>query len=194
MTSRKVRAVAAGGIVLGVGAAVTLASWNDSEFAEGVFGTSTFVLESSTNGTDYVSTENGSPATLEFDAAEAMSPGSTAYAPFFIRLNEDSTVSGVIENVSLTAASGGNTSHLSWSLFHIAASATCDGTVEGTPLASGNSLSETAQTAEIPLVVGADGAAGTAVQFCLRVTTGSGASQGDSGTSATWQFAAVSDE
>lgn len=33
-TGRKVRAILAGGLVLGVGAAVVLAAWNDSEFAQ----------------------------------------------------------------------------------------------------------------------------------------------------------------
>ena len=34
---RKVLAILAGGLVLGVGTAVTLAAWNDSEFASGDF-------------------------------------------------------------------------------------------------------------------------------------------------------------
>ena len=40
-----VRAILAGGLVLGVGAAVTLAAWNDSEFATGTFGAGSFNLE-----------------------------------------------------------------------------------------------------------------------------------------------------
>jgi len=34
---RRLRAVLAGGLVLGVGAALTLAAWNDAEFATGSF-------------------------------------------------------------------------------------------------------------------------------------------------------------
>jgi len=52
-TRRKVRAVLAGGLVLGVGAAVTLAAWNDSEFATGTFTAGTFNLEGSTDGTTF---------------------------------------------------------------------------------------------------------------------------------------------
>lgn len=50
---RKAQAVTAGGIVLGIGAIVTLAAWNDSEFAEGLFGSGDFNLEVSTDGEDF---------------------------------------------------------------------------------------------------------------------------------------------
>ncbi|MEJ7649283.1 MAG: SipW-dependent-type signal peptide-containing protein [Nakamurella sp.] len=39
---RKFRAVLAAGLVLGVGGAVTLAAWNDSEYATGTFTAGTF--------------------------------------------------------------------------------------------------------------------------------------------------------
>ncbi|SFH86076.1 hypothetical protein E3O11_09355 [Cryobacterium levicorallinum] len=42
--NRRIRAVLAGGLVLGLGAAVTLAAWNDSEFARGSFAASGFNL------------------------------------------------------------------------------------------------------------------------------------------------------
>lgn len=50
---RKVLAVLAGGLVLGVGAAITLAAWNDSEFATGTFTAGSFNLQGSTDGTTY---------------------------------------------------------------------------------------------------------------------------------------------
>ncbi|MGP6174744.1 SipW-dependent-type signal peptide-containing protein [Corynebacterium sp. A21] len=43
--SRKIRAIAAGGAVLGLGAAITLAAWSDSEFAQGLFGTEAFGIQ-----------------------------------------------------------------------------------------------------------------------------------------------------
>ncbi|MDR2320511.1 MAG: SipW-dependent-type signal peptide-containing protein, partial [Microbacterium sp.] len=39
---RRIRAVLAGGLVLGVGATVTLASWNDGEYATGTSTAGTF--------------------------------------------------------------------------------------------------------------------------------------------------------
>src|SRR5690606_31735774 len=51
--SRMIRALLAGGLVLGVGTAVTLAAWNDSEFASGTFRAGTFDLEGSTDGTTF---------------------------------------------------------------------------------------------------------------------------------------------
>ena len=43
--SRRVKAVLAGGMVLGIGAAITLAAWNDSEFATGTFSAGHFGIE-----------------------------------------------------------------------------------------------------------------------------------------------------
>lgn len=49
----KARALLAGGLVLGVGAAVTLAAWTDNEWVRGVFGTGTFGIEGSTDGSAF---------------------------------------------------------------------------------------------------------------------------------------------
>ena len=42
---RKIAAVLAGGLVLGVGIMATLGSWNDSEFASASFTAGTFIFE-----------------------------------------------------------------------------------------------------------------------------------------------------
>src|SRR5690625_5389644 len=43
--SRKVKAALAGGLVLGVGAAITLASWTDQAYVDAEFGTSAFNIQ-----------------------------------------------------------------------------------------------------------------------------------------------------
>ena len=50
---RRIYAVLAGGLVLGVGTAVTLAAWNDSEFAKSTFTAGSFVFQGSTDGTAF---------------------------------------------------------------------------------------------------------------------------------------------
>ena len=50
---RKISAILAAGMVLGVGTTATLAAWNDSEYAQGSFAAGTFNLEGSTDGTTY---------------------------------------------------------------------------------------------------------------------------------------------
>ncbi|GEC74299.1 SipW-dependent-type signal peptide-containing protein [Microbacterium maritypicum] len=89
-TQRKVLAVLAGGLVLGVGTAVTLAAWNDSEFANGTFTAGAFNLQGSTDGTAYADHDSaGSAATLAFTLPAGlvgnMSPTSSVYAGFWVR-------------------------------------------------------------------------------------------------------------
>src|SRR5699024_10565703 len=98
-TSRKVKALLAGGLVLGVGAAVTLAAWTDQEWAQGIFGTGSFNIESSTDGTNFNDHESeGDAAELSFDmpAAENLSPGDTIAAPFVLRLAAGSTYDATV--------------------------------------------------------------------------------------------------
>src|SRR5690625_7957040 len=83
-TSKKFKALLAGGLVLGVGAAVTLAAWTDQEWAEGLFTTGSFNIESSIDGAtfDDNDTQDGA-AVLEFDltGADNMAPDETVAAP-----------------------------------------------------------------------------------------------------------------
>jgi|GEM_PF-5464807 len=50
-TSKKFKAILAGGVVLGVGAAVTLAAWTDQEWTTADFSSGSFTLQSSTAST-----------------------------------------------------------------------------------------------------------------------------------------------
>src|SRR5690606_23874046 len=59
-TSRKVRALLAGGVVLGIGAAATLAAWNDSEYAGATFTAGSFNLEGAVDGADGSYTDHAS--------------------------------------------------------------------------------------------------------------------------------------
>lgn len=86
LRSRRIRALLASGLVLGAGATITLAAWNDSEHATGSVTAGHFSLEGSANGNEYQSSESGSAHTLSFSPeAEAMFPGSSTYSLFSVR-------------------------------------------------------------------------------------------------------------
>lgn len=113
--NRKIRAILAGGMVLGVGAAVTLAAWSDSEFAEGIFGTGAFDLEGSATGIGYSSHTEGNAVDLSFplDASE-ISADQTIQAPFAVRLSEATTENA---NVTMAAEFVGSINGLSYEVY-----------------------------------------------------------------------------
>lgn len=89
---RRIQAVLAGGVVLGVGASATLASWNDSEYATATFTSGRFGIEGSLDGASFgkhnptVNPNPTSAATLSFTPVfAAMYPGAVSYAPFVVR-------------------------------------------------------------------------------------------------------------
>lgn len=104
---RKVLAVLAGGLVLGVGAAVTLAAWNDSQFAGTEFGAGDFVFQGSTNGTDYTDNPTaGDAAALTFETgAENLAPGDVVFEPYALSI-EGSSYDATLESVAPTDSAG----------------------------------------------------------------------------------------
>jgi predicted ribosomally synthesized peptide with SipW-like signal peptide len=110
--ARKMQALIAGGLVLGVGAAVTLAAWNDSEFAQGTFAAGTFNMLGSVDGTTYTDHATvGSPATLAFTVnPTSLSPSDVIYAPFAVELGPNTTNDATVMISSAT-------SHIWWARF-----------------------------------------------------------------------------
>lgn len=106
--SRKIKAIPAGGLVLGLGATFTLAAWNDSGFAQGTFAAGTFNMVGSTNGTDYAEHATvDAPATLALTVNPTLlSPGDVVYAPFAVKLDATTTHDAVvtISNAATTGA------------------------------------------------------------------------------------------
>ena len=193
---RKVLAVLAGGVVLGVGAAVTLAAWNDSEFATGTFTAGQFNLEGSIDGTDYDEHDSaGDAAEIVFTAGfDALAPGQVVYAPFWVRLDASTTVDATLTPAGVTTDDGDNDEHLSYAVYPLAAGATCGAAaVDGVDdLVSGATLdASTPGDADVQLAFGAAGTPGTAVQLCFEVTAGADLVE-DTAATATWQFTATS--
>lgn len=199
-TRRKVLAVLAGGLVLGVGAAITLAAWNDSEFATGTFKAGTFNLQGSSDGTTYTDhATSGTAATLSFSlpagVVDHMTPGDTVYAPFWVRLAANTTSDASLTAAGVTAGSLGNESKFAYTITAIGAAQTCDSSATGTTIASGANLSTLTPGTASALTKGSPTtSAGTAVQLCFAVTFDSAATAADQGKSgtATWEFRATS--
>lgn len=197
---RRVLAILAGGLVLGVGAAVTLAAWNDSEFAGGTFTAGAFNLEGSTTGAtagyaDHNTDDGDTAAGLAFqlpDSASAMAPGDVVYAPFWVRLDSTTANDATLIPASVTAGTGGNEANTSYAVRAIAPTATCDATASGTLIATGSSLDDLTGATEVSLTKGTTaGTAGEPVQLCFAITAGADIVQGASAT-AVWQFTATS--
>lgn len=196
LTRRRVNAVLAGGLVLGVGAAVTLAAWNDSEFATGTFTAGSFNLEGSTTGaaTGYAEhPDAGSAASLVFqlpDVAGSLAPDDVVYAPFWVRLDDATTNDATLLPAGITAGAGGNEANLSYTVRAIAPAAVCDETASGTLIASGATLDELTGATSVSLAKGTDPDAGAPVQLCFAVTAGD--LEPTESATATWEFAATS--
>ncbi|GAA1923094.1 hypothetical protein GCM10009775_14370 [Microbacterium aoyamense] len=186
---RIILAILAGGAVLGVGAAITLAVWNDSEFATGTFSSGEFDLEGSTNGTAFSSDEEAPGKTLAFQLnADALSPNDVVYAPFALQLSADSDYSATVD---LSNASDGDIgANLTYDLyaggeFDAACSAATPPT--GTPLVADRAATEAGVVADILTL----SAAATPTNLCFVVTAGADLDQSQSGT-ITWEFAGTS--
>lgn len=198
---RKAQAVTAGGIVLGIGAIVTLAAWNDSEFAEGLFGSGDFNLEVSTDGEDFTDhyPEDGA-AQLTF-AADNMIPGETVYAPLWVRLDNATTVAGDIlpDDIEIIARDNdegaNNADSLSYNIYtDVVACNDASNVGASDPIASANSLeSGPSGNSNIALAPG-DGVAGETVLLCFEVTASDSGEEftRDLPTEATWEVTATS--
>jgi predicted ribosomally synthesized peptide with SipW-like signal peptide len=198
-TSRKVKAILAGGLVLGIGAAVTLAAWNDSEFASGQFAAGTFNLQgSTTSGTaGFADHATAGAAAVVFDLASYgnVAPDDVLYEPFWVRLAANTTSGAELNLASVTPGAGTNNGNFSYEIYRLAAVDTaCDAAgVAGVVLiGSGATLSSFVAEAPSTLAIGAPTTdAGAALNLCFVVTAEDTLLQGG-GAATTWEFEAVS--
>lgn len=195
---RKAKAILAAGLVLGVGAAVTLAAWNDSEFAQSTFTAGTFDLEGA-EGAGTAFTEHatsGAAAALEFTApVDNLAPGDSVYAAFAVRLKADTTTDASVTFAGVTTT--GTVTNLSYgvALVTAAGTANCTSTsfAGGTSvIADGTAITSVGTPTAFTLLKGSPVTTSGAAQYlCFKVTAGSGLDQGQTGT-ATWQIQAIS--
>lgn len=187
----RVRALLAGGLVLGVGATVTLAAWNDSEFATATFQAGTFNLQGSTDGSTFADHASAPGAPLGFSVnASTLSPGDVVYAPYAVRLAANTTSPAT---VTVTAPSTtGTVAGLTYALIQPSTFG-CSASTTGTTLVpAATAVGSVPGTVTFELTPGAPTSSpGSAVNLCFVVTAGAGLTQSQSG-SATWQLQAAS--
>ncbi|WP_431071168.1 SipW-dependent-type signal peptide-containing protein [Microbacterium phyllosphaerae] len=191
LLSRRIRALLAGGLVFGVGATMTLAAWNDSEYGNATFTAGRFDIVGATDGTTFSSHPVGTPAALSFSAPfSAMAPGNTVYALFSVRTANPSVAGTLQLSVTSTAGTGLGT-YLRYGVRSIAGT-TCNGTTytSGTAVVPDNSTMATGGTGT--QAVAANG--GTTVNYCIAVTLPAATDNGAQGLTAiqTWQVAGTS--
>lgn len=173
----KAKAILAGGLVLGVGAAITLAAWTDTEWATGVFGAGTFGIEGSIDGGANYEEHATKPGAADVDftlAASKLAPGDSVYGSFAVRLIQTST------NQASVAVTQDDASKLAGTTvsYKYTATAECD--------AAAYTAGTNENGASFDLT-----ALATPVYLCFKVTADSSLAQGQTG-SYTWSFAATS--
>lgn len=196
----RLRALLAGGVVLGLGSAATLAAWNDSEYASSTVSASTFGLEGSANGEPF--TEH---ATLE-DAAELafapplpqMSPGQSGFLRFSVRTTTSSSVGGTVSLQTPTLSTDGTTAlrdALRYGVRVMPGGSSCDAALFTNPSAPVIVPNDSLLTASVPANArNLQAAAGSTVDYCARlsmISSADNAAQGRTLT-VTWQFLAES--
>jgi predicted ribosomally synthesized peptide with SipW-like signal peptide len=193
---RRLKAILAGGLVLGVGAAVTLAVWNDSDFATGTFTSGHFTVQSSEDGTtfaDHATSQTAAPLafTTGFDN---ISRSMTVAAPFVFRLDEDTTYDATVA-VASAQGSGTAESALSYGIVRVASVLACTPAAAGsaTIVPPGTALDavDNATTFELAKSTVLHTDPGAEVVLCIQVTSSASLAQGTT-ADATWGFLATS--
>ncbi|MGO2658591.1 SipW-dependent-type signal peptide-containing protein [Mycetocola reblochoni] len=187
--TKKTRALLAGGVVLGLGAAYTLAQWSDSEWAQSTFAAGQFNLEGSVDGTTFEEHPTSADAAeLSFTADVGnLRPGQATASLFAIRLDSATTVDA---NVATTAAATGSaTAQLSHRVIQVAAPGDCTVDATGTTVAGEAALGSLGTVTDVALAPGAGSAPGASANLCIIVTASDDLVQ-SSTASATWTFTA----
>lgn len=189
---RKVAAVLAGGLVLGIGTMATLASWNDSEFAGATFTAGKFDLESSIdNGATYT-THSWSSGTIAFTAPQAnMSPGDVVNAAFPVRLAAGTTNNARLRMNSLSYS---NTEGLTVIVWQNTTSSDCNATYTPATMVATWGEAQGWTTGISPtLTKGATSAVpGAPAYMCVKMTAGPTLPQGQVAWES-WVFTATSE-
>ncbi|HVX07435.1 SipW-dependent-type signal peptide-containing protein [Humibacter sp.] len=193
------RTLLAGGLVLGAGAAVTVAAWTAQDDAVGGFVTSRFSTESTVNGGTSWSDNSTTPATLSLSAG-ALMPGDATAASFGIHATTGS-VSGTESLQTPSGVAGALAPSLQYRVYRASSSA-CSATsapAAGSDWLVGDAvgwaaLSSTVPANSTPLAAGGTGAPGAPAWFCfqVRLSTDAPNSVQASGAQATWRFLGTS--
>lgn len=192
--SRKVKALLAGGLVLGVGAAVTLAAWTDQEWVKGTFSAGNFNVEGSTDGSTFAEHESvDKAASLSFQLNPTnLTPGDIVAAPFVLRNAAGSTYPAEIR-LSSGTATGTATANLSYKIVEVADAAACTANAVGTSTfvdTTDFGATPTSSPLTLPMGTATPSAAGTATTLCVQVTAKASLKELET-ANAEWLFSAT---
>jgi predicted ribosomally synthesized peptide with SipW-like signal peptide len=193
-TRRKVAAVLAGGLVLGVGTMATLASWNDSEFASATFTAGKFNLEGAVDASQATFGEHatsGAAGGLTFTAPfNNLTPTDVVAAPYAVRLAANTTNNATL--TLTTATSTGTVGNLTYEVIKTAGAGCTTASTGTVVVPAGTAVTSVTGASTVSLGMGSPITnPGTAAYLCFKVTAGAALAQSQTGT-VTWQFQAVS--
>ncbi|MBN9605617.1 MAG: hypothetical protein J0G30_03295 [Actinomycetales bacterium] len=180
--SIRVRAALAVGLVLGLGAGLTVASWTDASFVAGAFTASRFSLETNPNGAGYSSSSTVSASV----AGVFPGAGGAVYLPFSVRTASDS-VGGTLSLSAAANPAAGLPTVLRYRIVRGASACTAAGFSSGSYVA-GDAATTRAMSASLPSTAAGSLAAGGAspLSYCIEFSIPSGtAATGIAGTSGT---------
>lgn len=195
----RVRALLAGGLVLGVGAAVTLASWTDTEVGTGGFTASVFGIQGQGIGEGGYAehpTAPGAPMTFTQPAA-GLSPEALTYGWLNIRTTPSTTVAGTVALTAVGNSGGTLPPQLQYRAVTTPIGTTCNAGAfgAGAVYIAGNASTKLEVTAvRTPAVQTPIAAGGAAIRVCFEVQMKADAPstvQGATGT-VSWTFTAAS--
>jgi predicted ribosomally synthesized peptide with SipW-like signal peptide len=190
--SGKVRAILASGLVLGVGAAFTLAAWTDNEWVfggagpGGTPGTKTYAMQQNTVANfpeaDWTDEPEANGGRLDFtvDAAHLL-PGDTVYAAFQLRAKpgSETLTATLAEAIQATNPAVGNSNstalynalrYRAWIGLDAADCSALGDKSDGTVLVAADSTLSTTSNVPLTLSAGTGGAAGAPVNLCFAMT------------------------
>lgn len=192
LASRRIRAILAAGVVLGIGGASTLAAWTDPEYTTATMTAGRFGIEGASGTAAFGEhATRGSAAQLAFDIpTNALAPGATAYSAFRVR-----TIDGSVAGTALLTADGGNEAGLGAYLRYgvsVVSGTTCSAATfaSGTVIVPRGSTLTTSATQSQSL----QAASGNTVTYCFAITLPPETGNAAQGTtlSATWNVQAQS--
>lgn len=173
-TVRKMAAVLAGGLVLGIGAATTMAAWTDSQEVTATFKAGIFKLESKTTEMeeDWKHWDSSLEIPLMMNAS-GMSPGASSFGFVDVRTTGDSTLGGETQLKYETEGVDINdimVNALQFRAKSVSANTICSaGIFDTEPFLEATAESAPGTPAPQELLAGADDAPGSAVRYCVEV-------------------------
>ncbi|SDH27706.1 SipW-cognate class signal peptide [Agrococcus jejuensis] len=195
----RVRAVLAGGLVLGIGTTATLAAWNDSEYATATVTASRFGIEGNINATGFTDHATSPGPTLTFSPVTSqMSPNTVSFSSLVIRTTATTNIGGSLVMSTSSAPSDATlAAQLQYAVRVVTAGTTCNQAVFDAASTAANIIvpNGTTLTTAVPAnTQSLTAAAGNTVTYCVRLSMPSTAPSSVQGltTNVTWQWLGTS--